>query len=162
MEDKSFFLKLSKSTRWFLIIVIVLISSNLVNNYVSSEFLPDFLVTAEQWDYLPSEYVPFSVLDSFDIERVFNSSDGFLVSTNAFFEIGKITANYGTSIVKYNEDYYRLRFDVPDEGVPYNIPLQYVILSFAISLISLIMIILIMIILLINILKIVGRAFPFG
>lgn len=165
MKENSFFIRLSKSIPAFILIVLVLVSSILVNQYVNnymlSEFYPDFVLEAEELDYVPSKYVPFSALISFGIESVFSSSDEVLVSTNVFSKIGKITAEYGTHVVKYADNYYRLSFDIPDEVHP-GIPLQYIILSYALSFISSIMILLIAVILLINILKILNRAFLFG
>ena len=96
------------------------------------------------------------------IETIFNSNNRAIVSHNVFWEILEVTSSYETLNLEYNNNFYRLEFAPVDDGGSPNIPIHYILLSWAISLISLTTVILIGIILLINILKIINRAFPFG
>ena len=144
----------------------MLISSIFVNNYVNdyiiSEFYPNRIVEAIQIDYIPTESIPFSRLESYDIRTIFDSGTGAIISFKDRFEIFELMDIYDGPFVKYNDNYYRLQFDIAGEGVSPIIPLPFIALTWLVSLIIIISVLLISIIIIIKILNILGRAFPFG
>jgi len=164
LENNSFFLKFSKSKLALIIIVAVLLSSsyasNYVNNYIFLEFGPDYIVKAIMLDEKPKEFIPFSRLEAYGIQNVFNSSTGVVISFKVFWEINELISSYDTSNVEYGINYYRLRFDFVGDTdvVQSNIPISLIVLSYAISSIWLIAVILLLIIVIINLLRILRRA----
>lgn len=164
MENSSFLLRLSKSKFALIIIVIVIISSgvasNYVNNYIFFELGPDRVVEAIRLDGKPREFIPFSKLDSYNIQTIFNSSTGVEISSKVYYEIWELIRSYDTQNVEYGDDYYRLQFNfVGDtDEVQHSVPLALIILSSVIFLILAIAGILLFTIVLINIVKILRRS----
>ena len=113
-------------------------------------------------NYIPTESIPFSRLESYGIQTIFDSGNGAIISSKDMFEIFELMDIYDAQIVKYNDNYYRLQFDFGGDGVSPIIPLPFIVLSWLISLIILISVLLILIIMIIKILNVLGRAFPFG
>jgi len=113
-------------------------------------------------DYIPTESSPFSRLESYGIQTIFDSGTGAIISFKDMFEIFELMDIYDAQFVKYNDNYYRLQFDIGGDGVSPIIPLPFIALSWLISLIIIISVLLILIIMIIKILNVLGRAFPFG
>ena len=115
MANNSLLLKLSKSKLALILILIVLISSiiasNLLNNYLISEFLPDYYLEAIELDEKPTKFVPYSQIDAYNIQTIFNANIRIETSFVVFLEINELMVkNYRTSNVQYGDSYYRLQF----------------------------------------------------
>jgi len=163
LDNNSFILKLTKSKSAFIIIIIVIISSSLVSNYINNyffwEFGPDWIVKAIELDQKPIEFIPFSKLDSYDIQTIFNSSTGVQISFKVHNEIRNLLSNHETYNVEYGNDYYILQFTIANgTETPTGNPIPLIVLSSVISIISIIAIIFLSIIILVNALKILRRA----
>lgn len=111
-------------------------------------------------DEKPKEFIPFSRLEAYGIQNVFNSSTGVEISFKVFWEINELISSYDTSNMEYGINYYRLHFDLVGDTdvVQSNIPISLIVLSYAISSIWLIAVILLLIIIIINLLRILRRA----
>ena len=164
LENSSFLMKLCRSKLAFSVIVIAIISlyfaGTYVNNYVFSEFGPDYIIEAIELDQKPEKFIPFSQLDSYGIQPIFGSSGGVEINYKGFHQILELITSYETFNVGYGNNYYRLKFDmVGDETLPLY-PLPLIILSLIISVFSLILVILLLIIVTVNILKYLNDRFP--
>ena len=163
MENNSLLIKLTKNKIAFVILLILIISSSIVSNYVNNiiflEFAPKFVIKAIRLDEKPTKIIPFNRLDSYGIQTIFDSTNGVQISYQIYTEMRQLITIYDTDNVEYGSNYYRLKFDFPDktEG-PRSIPIPLMIISFVFSLLSLIAIIIIAIILIVNALKIIRRA----
>ena len=125
------------------------------------EFAPDFVVVkAIRLDEKPTEFIPFIKLDSYNIQTIFDSNNSVQISSQIYTEILQLlTIVHETFNIEYDSNYYRLRFEYPDDTkVPPSIPIPLMILSFTISIISVIATILVIIIVIVNVLRIIRRA----
>ena len=156
-------MKLTKNKIAFFILLILIISSSIVSNYINNiiflEFAPEFVVEAIRLDEKPTKFIPFNRLDSYGIQTIFDLTNGVQISYQIYTEMHQLITIYDTYNVEYGSNYYRLQFDFLNntEG-PRSIPIPLMIISFVFSLISLIAIIMIVIIVIVNALKIIRRA----
>ena len=95
------------------IIVIVLISSIFANNYlsnyfVSEEFYTDFYVEAIELAEDPVLYFPYSELDPYGIQTIFNENISLELSHEIFFEISRMMRDYPNDALEYDNQYYKL------------------------------------------------------
>ena len=115
MKNKPFLYKLSKNKYAIILLLTVLIlsiiASNLLNNYLISEFLPDYYLEAIELDEKPTKFVPYSQIDAYNIQTIFNANIRVETSFVVFLEINELMVkNYRTSNVQYGDSYYRLQF----------------------------------------------------
>lgn len=156
-------MKLTKSKIAFIIIIMVIIASSITSNYINNiifrEFAPEFVVKAIRLDEKPTKFISFKVIDSYGIHTIFDSTTDVPISYPVYTEIRQIINLYETYNVEYEENYYRLQFEFPDDSQdPPRISISIIIFSYAISIISLISTILIIIILIVNAFRIIRRA----
>ena len=117
------------------------------------------LFEAIRLDDKTTEFIPFTKLDSYNIQTIFDSNTSVQINYQKYTEINQLIRLYDTYNVEYHSNYYRLQFDfVDDTGGPPSIPIGFMILSHAISIILLIATILVIIIVIINVLRIIRRA----
>ena len=120
------------------IIVIVLISSIFANNYlsnyfVSEEFYTDFYVEAIELAEDPVLYFPYSELDPYGIQTIFNENISLELSHEIFFEISRMMRDYPNDALEYDNQYYKLHLyfvvdpDRVDPSGPFLFILTYVL-----------------------------------
>ena len=141
LERNSFFLKLSKSKLAFILIVIVFISSIIVNNYFHSVSAPFIYIEATKLDEEPEKYFSLINPESYGIQTIFDESTNVKINFKVFSDIMLSNQVYGTTteendyyimIVEYDNNYYKLKF------VPANIypPITLSLISIITSIIS--------------------------
>ena len=157
LESTSFYQKLSKNKSAHILLVVILISSiiagTILNNYIISEFYPDYHVEAIEIDEKPIEYIPYIILEPYGIQSIFTSNISLKISYNVFIGINELMENYPNDVVEYDNQYYKLRYDfhVDDTNRNEHFGFALILVSFVSSILFIISVLLLMLILVIKI-----------
>jgi len=132
LESKSFFLKLSNSKLSIIIIALVFVLSAFSIYYLLSEFGPVYFIEATKLDEKPEKYFPFSNLDSYGIQTIFD--ENFIdveIGLDVFSEILEMQNSLGTKNVEYSNNYYEVQLLSGDRfpPVPYLFPFTSLLIS---------------------------------
>ena len=144
LESNSFYQKLSKNQLAQILFVFILISSIIagivLNNYLFSEFYPEYLVEAIELDEKPTEYIPYIMLEPYGIQSIFTSNISLKISYNVFIGINNLMENYPNDVVEYDNQYYRLRYDFEVVYTNQNEPFGFalILVSYAIGILFII------------------------
>ena len=134
MKNKPFLQKLSKNKFAIILLIIFLLIAFILSIIVIVQFISDIgpkqFISATKLDEKPTSYFPFSKLEPYNIQSIFETNSSVEVDSKVFTDISNVLNTYQSGNVEYNSNYFELNFMFLSINPDFSVLLPYQTVAF--------------------------------